>query len=258
MDNEIIDCHVHPFLSEENNTAWFPGTVSLDSFVSELRKAGISKCCGSVIRRITKPTFDQIKTLNREAIAYRNRYPDFFIPGIHVHPSYPDESCHEVEELYHNENVRWVGELVGYILDHPSYLGEGMFKIYDLIQSLGLPVNIHPAAFAEMEVVCNNFPKMNVVIAHPTAKKDDILVRFEFIRKHPNAYLDISGSGLFRWGMLRHGINVAGAHKFIFGTDFPITNPAMQVQGVLAEHLTDAEREAVFSGNFRRLTGLSG
>jgi predicted TIM-barrel fold metal-dependent hydrolase len=57
--------------------------------------------------------------------------------------------------------------------------------------------------------------------------------------------------------MLRHGINIAGSHKFIFGTDFPIINAIMQVQGVLAEHLTDAERQAVFSGNFKRLLGMA-
>jgi predicted TIM-barrel fold metal-dependent hydrolase len=130
-----------------------------------------------------------------------------------------------------------------------------MFKIYDLVQNLGLPINIHPADFAEMKTVCENFPDLKLVIAHPTDGAG-MQERFEFIKKYPNAHLDLSGTGLFRWGMLRHGINLAGKDKILFGSDFPICNPAMYVQGVLFEHLSDAEFEAVFSGNFKRLTGM--
>ena len=157
MEFEIIDCHIHPFLNQETNTAWFPGTETPEIFVEEMKRAGIARCCGSVIKKMTKPSFDQIKALNREALEFRKRYPDFFIPGIHVLPSCPEESCREIEELYHRENVRWIGELVGYFMDYTSYLGDGMFKIYALAQNLGLPVNIHPADFAEMKTICEIF-----------------------------------------------------------------------------------------------------
>ncbi|MBT3288332.1 MAG: amidohydrolase family protein [Victivallales bacterium] len=46
-----------------------------------------------------------------------------------------------------------------------------------------------------------------------------------------------------------------GPDRFLFGTDFPICNPALLLQGVLFEHLSDAEQEAVLGGNFRRLVG---
>jgi len=256
MEFEIIDCHIHPFLSPENNTAWFPGTETPDIFVEEMKRAGIAKCCGSVIKKMTSPSFEQVKALNREALEFRNRYPDFFIPGIHVLPSCPEESCREIEELYHRENVRWIGELVGYFMDYSSYLGEGMFKIYDLIQELGMPVNIHAFGLDEMDTVCKNFPKLKVVIAHP-GDGQSMRERFEFIKTHSNAYLDLSGTGLFRWGMLRCGIDAAGRDKLLFGSDFPICNPSMNLQAVFFEHLTEAELEAVLSGNFKRLTGMA-
>lgn len=256
MQFEIIDCHVHPFLNKDTNTGRINGSATPDEFVTEMKRTGISRCCGSVIRKLEKPTFDQIKALNREALEFRKRYPDFFIPGIHVLPSCPAESCREIEELYHRENVRWIGELVGYFMDYPSYLGDGMFEIYDLAQNLGLPINIHPADFAEMKTICENFPGLKLVIAHP-CDGANMQERFEFIKKYPNAHLDLSGTGLFRWGMLREGLDIAGKDKILFGTDFPICNPAMYVQGVLFEHLNDAESEAVFAGNFRRLIGMA-
>jgi glucose-1-phosphate adenylyltransferase len=38
MEFEIIDCHIHPFLSHENNLAWFPGTETPDLFVEEMKR----------------------------------------------------------------------------------------------------------------------------------------------------------------------------------------------------------------------------
>jgi hypothetical protein len=46
-----------------------------------------------------------------------------------------------------------------------------------------------------------------------------------------------------------------GPDRFLFGTDFPICSPALLLQGVLFEHLSDAEQEAILGGNFGRLVG---
>nr|MBQ4318691.1 amidohydrolase family protein [Clostridia bacterium] len=76
------------------------------------------------------------------------------------------------------------------------------------------------------------------------------------MEKYPNAYLDLSGTGLFRYAMLAHGVNRVGAERFLFGTDFPVCNAAMQVAAVLSEYLTDEDYELIFSGNAKRLLGL--
>ena len=68
--------------------------------------------------------------------------------------------------------------------------------------------------------------------------------------------MDLSGSGVMRWELIRHGIAEAGQEKFLMGTDFPICNPAMYVGCVLFEPLTDPQRAAVLGGNFKRLTGI--
>lgn len=255
-DFEIIDCHIHPFCTEAENTCFFPGTVNSANFVSELHRSGITKSCGSVIMDMKNPTFSEVKELNRKALNFRDQHLGFFIPGIHVHANYPEESCREIETLHANENIRWIGELVAYCFDYKSYVSPGMNQIYELAQDLNLPINIHPYGLDEIEQICRNFPKLNIVIAHPTANKNDIIARYDLIKKYPNAYLDLSGSGLFRWGMLKTGVNHAGKHKFLFGTDFPICNPAMMVEAVKFEKLSDTELAAIFSGNFKRLTGI--
>ena len=50
---------------------------------------------------------------------------------------------------------------------------------------------------------------------------------------------------------------IRGVERFLFGTDFPVLNPAMYVAGVFHEPLTPAERKAIFHDNFCRLTGFT-
>ncbi|OQA87662.1 MAG: Amidohydrolase [Lentisphaerae bacterium ADurb.Bin242] len=80
--------------------------------------------------------------------------------------------------------------------------------------------------------------------------------RISYTVKYPNVHLDISGHAPDRWGMLRYAIDTAGKDKFLFGSDFPICNPAVYMAIVDSELLSPEEKQAVFSGNFKRLTGL--
>ena len=44
-----------------------------------------------------------------------------------------------------------------------------------------------------------------------------------------------------------------GSGKLLFGSDFPICSPGMNLYGVLSEHLSRPELENIFSNNFKRL-----
>jgi len=78
----------------------------------------------------------------------------------------------------------------------------------------------------------------------------------EILKKYDNAYLDLSGTGIFRYGMLREGIRQVGDEKFLFGTDYPIINPGMYVQAVCFEHISDKSRENIFYKNAERILGV--
>ena len=72
-----------------------------------------------------------------------------------------------------------------------------------------------------------------------------------------NYYLDLSGYGIFRHGMLRRGIDEMGVERFLFGSDYPTCNPAMYIGGVAEDFtLTAEEKQAVLYDNAARLLKL--
>jgi len=247
----IIDAHIHPFIDAENSIAFFGSPLTLEEMMTELKACGFAKVCGTVIQR-KAATWEDIQKLNRQALQIREQYPDFYEPGVHVLGSEPEKSCRELEYLRKECDVRWIGELVHYMMNTGLYNTSGMFAIYETARDLEMPVNIHCSDLDVIEDVLRNFPTLNLVIAHPEdlsrAEK-----RIELVRKYPNACIDISGTGLFRWNMLRHAVDRCGSEKILFGSDFPICSPGMNLGGFMAEHLTDAERENILYKNFLRL-----
>ncbi|MBP5182778.1 MAG: amidohydrolase [Lentisphaeria bacterium] len=251
----VIDAHVHPFLDPKDCIGRFGTPATLEEMAQELKKTGFARACGSVIRRKKMETFQEIRELNETALKAEELFPDLFIPGVHVHGSFPGESASELKYLYEKRHVRWIGELVQHTLGTGAYDSPGMFQIYETAVELGLPVNIHCPDLGVVERVVKNFPRLSVVLAHP----DDgnaFLERSALVGRYRNLYLDLSGTGLFRWGMLRNCIGRLGAEKLLFGTDFPVCSAAMNLFGVLAEDLSKEEYELIFAGNFLRLTGL--
>ena len=253
MSFEIIDAHMHPFLCKEEVVNNYPFDVPPADIGADLARCGIDRFAGSVICRPVED-FDAVRRANRDAMTLREMYGGRYIPGIHIHPDYVRESCEELER-YAKEGVRLVGELVPYMMGWTRYTCPGAMEIFSLAQELGMTVSVHPSVPEDLDALCAAFPRMNVIVAHP-GEYNDYMRNLERLERYPNAYLDICGTGLFRYQMLRYGVNRVGAERFLFGTDYPVCDPAMQVAAVEYERLTDAQRELIFSGNFKRLLAL--
>lgn len=256
---EIIDAHIHPVPPiPGTDLTLFGNSTDGASMVKELRLAGIRQGCGAIIRHFEYDalTFDDIHELNLAGLALRDQFPDFYIPGITVHPKFPEESCRELEEMVRHRGVRFVGELVAYHMGYRAYSQPSMDPIWACIRDLDVPVNVHIGELEDIATVLKRFPTLKLIIAHPTADPNAYRQRLELIAGYPNASLDISGSGPNSWGMIRYGIKTAGLQKILFGTDFPLRNPGMYVAGVYAERLTPEEMTAVFAGNVKRLMNI--
>jgi len=252
-DYGIIDAHMHPLLSGDRPDHPFHIPDDYGEFFAEQQKAGISVSCGSFITSSRSGGFEVIRQCNERVMELYRERPEEFLPGINVHPDFPELSCLEIARC-HEAGCRVVGELAGYIMGYDRFNSPGMFQIFEEAQSRDMLISLHPTSLEDITGVAENFPKAKIMLAHPGGMKG-IVKNFELLNRFPNLYFDLSGTGLFRWGMLRYGVDKVGSDRILFGTDFPICNSGMNVFGVLFENLSDAERRRILRTNFIDLTG---
>ncbi len=263
MQYEIIDFHTHPFTDAATNICqhkeFFP--MSLELTVSYLQGLGISKICGSVLchnRSTDAPyanAWEMIADSNERALGLKEQYGDFYIPGFHVHPDYVKESCEEIEKMS-KLGIRLIGELVPYMHGWSDYSCAAFDEILDVATAHHMIVNFHSNDQDHMDAMVKKHPDTVFVAAHP-GEYDSYMRHLNRMKMSENYYLDLSGGGLFRHGMLRRGIEECGAERFIFGSDYPTCNPAMFIGGVALDSLiSENEKEMIFAGNAKRLLGL--
>ncbi len=260
---EIIDFHTHPFLGPEQIICAHAEYCDLttDGIMPYFRSIGISRICGSVIysfpvqSQLGTDSWDNLRRLNDSAIELRDRLGDFYIPGFHVHPNFYEESCREIERMA-SLGVKLVGELVPYLHGWDDYATDSFSAIIDEIERHGMILSVHTMSDDSMDLMVQRHPDAVIVGAHP-GDFGAFTRQLNRLAMSKNYYVDLSGHGLFRFGLLRNGIDLFGAERFLFGTDYPICNPTMYIGGVQYDTLvTPAERELILSGNAKRLLGL--
>ena len=254
MSYEIIDFHAHPFLTEGGNFCQYRDGMKMGpaETLADMDDAGISVICGSTLSRDPMSDPDVMVRLNREALRLRDEvFGDRYVPGIHVHPDYPELSIKEVE-YFAAKGGRLIGELVPYMCGWAPDISDGLSEILRAVARHGMIVSFHTYGLDGMERIAEAHPDVQFVFAHP-GDKDQVMRHVEIMKRLDNVSLDLSGTGIFRYGMIRFLIDQLGAERILFGTDYPLCNLKMYVGGVMGEHLTDRERELIFSGNAKRL-----
>ena len=258
MNTPIIDFHVHPYLASDEFYCFYPEEFapSPEQLKNDLNRTGISHICGSVLLKEKyqeQSGFAYLKECNRKALLLKEALGDFYTPGFHVHPDYVRESCEEIEEM-NRRGVRLIGELVPYMHGWNDYSNKGLQEILDVAQSFHMAVSYHtmPEEQNEMEKMVASHPGITFIAAHP-GERETYEIHLERMKKYDNLYLDLSGTGLFRYGMLAYGVNAVGSERFLFGTDYPICNPRMYVQAILQEPISDCARDNIFYNNGRKI-----
>ena len=259
---EIIDFHTHPFDDSATNICAHKEYLPGENTVEYLKGLGISKICGSVLCRNIPDVshyetyWDMIVDGNNRALMLQKQYGGFYIPGFHVHPDYVKESCGEIERM-HSLGIRLMGELVPYMHGWSDYSCKAFDEILDVATEYGMVVNLHTMADQDqMDEMVRKHPKTVFVAAHPR-EYPDYMRHLNHMKISENYYLDLSGTGLFRHGMLRHGVDEVGAERFLFGSDYPTCNPAMFLGGVILDtSISEEEKTLILAGNAKRLLQL--
>ena len=255
MSYEIIDFHMHPFINDADNLCMHKDVMRMDADTTyeEMKNAGISKFCGSVIKRDAS-SFEPFKQSNREALLLREKYNGDYVPGFHVSPLFIEDSIAEID-FAHENKVRLIGELVPYMHGWEDYSSEEFSHLLDEAAKHNMVVSLHSWDKYDnsMDNMLQHHRDIIVVGAHP-GEYPDFMRHIERMKRFENYYLDISGLGPHRYGMLRRAIDEVGADRILFGSDFPTCSPATFIGSVLLDPLlTDSEKEQIFSQNAKRL-----
>ena len=251
---KIFDFHVHPSYN------FYKPAPNPQKFREGLEKYGITRCSGSAIcqEMYNRPIEEypaHLERMNREAFAMQQALPDFFVAGIHVHPSFVDWSCEQIEQ-YAKKGVRLIGELVPSSSAWESYAPKNLAPIMALAAEYGMIVSTHPKRPPMMEEFVRLCPKdLKIVFAHLDGYgyfENEI----ELMRRYDNVFCDISYHGADRQGMLREALDLVGKDRILYGSDYPGYDSDEILRVVLADDITEDEQEAVLYRNAERLLRL--
>lgn len=252
----IIDFHTHPYLSHEDFYCFYPDsfTPSPAQCMEDVKRAGITHICGSVIlKRQYEGGFDYIRECNNRACEIKKLMGDFYTPGFHIHPDFAKESMEEIE-LRHKQGFGLIGELVPYMHGWKDYSRKDLSELLEAAGHYHMAVSFHTVTEEQKEIdkMIEANPNVTFIAAHP-GDKQQFLLHLERIKKHDNYYLDLSGTGIFRYGLIARGVKEVGSERLIFGTDYPICNPRMYVQAVYQEPISENDMENILCKNARRI-----
>jgi predicted TIM-barrel fold metal-dependent hydrolase len=247
---EIIDFHTHPFLDENDSICIYKRTTK--TMPDDLSLIGIDRFCGSVIT-YRSSGIGNTRISNDTALALREKYGNRYIPGFMVHPNFPEDSIEELKKAKAN-GIRLIGELVPYAYKW-QYDSEGFYAILDYTDNTDFIYSMHTTDIEVMRKIAKEHKATRFVFAHP-GEASRVEEHISVMLECDNVYLDISGTGLFRYGMLKHLVTSVGADRIIFGSDYPICNPNMYIHAVEFEKISDSDKELIFSQNAKRLLNI--
>jgi predicted TIM-barrel fold metal-dependent hydrolase len=107
----------------------------------------------------------------------------------------------------------------------------------------------------EMQYIIQKFPQATIVFPHfgDSHEYGHIFKRIDLVAQHTNCYLDTSGSGHDRMGMLEYAVQKIGADRVLFGSDFSINDPGTVIARIQNSFLSEDQKKKILSENLQQL-----
>jgi uncharacterized protein len=240
----IIDCHCHAGLGDGFRGPW-DTEARIEPHLARARAAGIQKT-------VVFPIFNSdYAAANARLARIIRAYPRELIGFAAVNPA------------------RDAGRAVTMIRRAIEDYGFRGLKIHgfdslptrevcDTARCYGIPILVDVVQrVAVVEMLAEQYPELNFIIPHMGGFKDDWMTHLaviDQISRFPNVYGDTSG--VRYWDILRRGVQKAGPHKLIFGSDGPLLHPAVELYKIRLLRLPPDQEKQIVGGNAARLLGL--
>jgi predicted TIM-barrel fold metal-dependent hydrolase len=250
--SQVFDCHLHcpPMKGEE--WQWYKVTNSFEDFVNYLDKTGVQKGIINSQRSFgAKP--EEFIAGNREVAGYVEKYKGRFLGACVVNPQFIEESLKEIEYCHNQLGFLWVGELCNYMVPYLYSIREFEMLVEQVVK-LNMVLALH-TEHGELEYIAQKFPHATIAFAHfgDDHEYEDIFKRIDIVAQNPNFYLDTSGYGHDRVGVLEYAVKTIGPDRILFGSDFSINDPGTVIARIKNSFLTSEQKQKIFSGNILAL-----
>ena len=249
---EVFDCHLHSPAEAGESWQWHKVTNNFEEFVSYLDRTGVQRgIINSQRSYAAKP--EEFLAGNREVARFVEKYKGRFMGACVVNPLYIEESLREIEYCRNQLGFTWVGELCNYMVPY-SYSVKEFDMLVDQVVKLNMVLALH-TEHGEMEYIAQKFPQATIAFAHfgDDHEYEDIFKRIDIVASNPNFYLDTSGYGHDRVGVLEYAVQTIGPDRVLFGSDFSINDPGTVIARIKNAFLTAEQKQKIFSGNLQQL-----
>ena len=256
LEEGVFDCHLHcPSDEAHQIEQWYPVMQSFKDFAQYLDRAGVQRGVIANGRNLTANSPAEFIAGNREVARYVEKYDGRFIGSAVVNPVFLDEALREVEDCRNQLGFRWVGELCNYIGPHQYRYDSPQFEaLVRKVVELKMILHVHTEG-DEMKYVIEKFPQATLVFAHfgDDHEYDHIFKRIDLVAQHSNCYLDTSGYGHDRVGVLEYAVKTIGPDRILFGSDFTINDPSTVMARIQNAFLSEEEKKKILSANLEAL-----
>ena len=251
----IIDGHAHISDSTYGNVA---------NYLEQLASCGINK--GVVVpggmldvRRMTDYIIGKAKPADRipnNTVVWESveKNPVILHGLACVDPHQTD--CAETLEKCFKQGFR--GLKLSPMSHEFSFASRSIAALSALCGEYGFPVYTHVvyspgASSARLIALARQFPKTNFVAGHMGFGPADVDA-LEAAVELDNFFLE-SSTGSFLH--IQEAVRKAGPGKLIFGSEYPLSHPAVELQKILLLKLSSTEQDKILSENIKMLLRLS-
>ncbi len=248
--HSIFDAHLHCPAADGTVWQWHKVTPTFEDFVAYLDRTGVGRGIINSVRCQEAKTPAEFIAGNREVARYVETHKGRFLGACVVNPLFIDESLREIEECHKQFGFVWVGELCNYTGVPYEYTIKNFELLVEQVTKLNMVLDVHTEQ-DEMGVIIEKFPKATIVFPHFGDDREyaNIFKRIDLVARHPNCYLDTSGYGHDRMGMLEYAVKTIGPDRVLFGSDFSINDPSTVIARIQNSFLTEEQKKKVLAGN---------
>ena len=257
---EIIDIHTHVYpdaIAQKATdsirdfygigSAGMNGTV--DMLLQQGAKAGITKYV--ILAVAIRP--DHVTSINNFIAGQMQAHDCFYAFGtVHAGMEGLTDEAERIMDMG-LKGIKMHPDSQVFAIDDPR-----LFPVYETIQGK-LPVLLHMGDSrydyshpARLRRVLELFPKLETVAAHFGGYSMYDVACQEL--KDTNCIMDVSSSLMFMEpGVAERYVNIYGAERLAFGTDYPLWDPVKEMERFMQLKLTETQREQIFHKTAERL-----